>query len=150
MEARSRGPVVRTQSQNQSVFVGLDGVGAHINPGRSDDPRDDDPLTTPRSPTFATADTANNLVEPLLALADQVIEIGWTIVASHLSLNSSFEPAPAGFSSCSSATRSLGSEAALIRYLASGSRLTIVKSSWPARAPKGAPAYFTDWPTRNL
>ncbi len=28
--------------------------------------------------------------------------------------------------------------------------LTIVKSSWPARAPNGAPAYFTDWPTRNL
>src|SRR5262245_21225512 len=81
MEARPRCPVISTQSEHQSVFVWIDGIGAHINP----DHREDDPLTSAHSTTFAATAAANNLVEPLLALADQFLKIR-PIVSSHSSL----------------------------------------------------------------
>src|SRR5262245_23053957 len=91
MKARPRGPVVSTQSEYQTIFVGFDGVGAHIEPAQPDDHRDSDPLTTAQSTTFAATAAANNLVEPLLALADQFLKISRPVVAFDSSQSSFFE-----------------------------------------------------------
>jgi hypothetical protein len=50
LEARPHGPVISTQSEYQTVFIGIDGVGAHIKPAQPDDHRESDPQTTAPPP----------------------------------------------------------------------------------------------------